>query len=85
MSIINRCDRQPASPQRLLFQGFPHRGAAPESQACAGDDGNDAQIKCDFPVPSAQKHWKNRGRMQKNAKNPEKNCVEGSCPAQGAL
>jgi hypothetical protein len=51
--------------QRLLFQGFPHRGATPESQAYGGDDGSGGQIKCDFLAPIAQKHWKNRGRRQK--------------------
>jgi hypothetical protein len=86
MSIINRVAiTSHRSLRRLLFQGFPHRGATLESQASGGDDGNDKQIKCDFPAPIAQKHWKNRGRRQKIAKNPEKNCVEASCSASGAL
>ena len=35
-------------------------------------------LRCEKPL-------KNRGRKQKNAKNPEKNCVEASSPTQGTL
>ena len=86
MSILNRTAiARHRSLQRLLFQGFSHRGATLESQVYRGDDGNDKQIKCDFPARVAQKHWKNRGLRQKIAKNPEKNDAGGSCPAQRAL
>ena len=78
-------DRQLQIAPGAIIAGFFASRRSPGITGVTGHDGNDARIKCDFRAPIAQKHWKNRGRRQKIAKNPEKNCVEASCSAQGAI
>jgi hypothetical protein len=73
MSIINRVANQRTDRSKgYYFRVFRIAARPLESQENGGDDGNDAQIKCDFPAPSAQKRWKNRGQTQKTQKTPRK-------------
>jgi hypothetical protein len=71
--------------QRLLFPGFLPDSAPRSDDDLGSPNWHDGPFGCGFPVPIAQKHWKNRGRRLKIAKNPEKNCVEASSLAQGSL
>jgi hypothetical protein len=58
--------------QRLLFQGFSDRHGVLESEISRGVDGNDAQIKSDFPASFAQNPLKTGVKRKKTQKTPRK-------------
>jgi hypothetical protein len=72
MSIINRSDRQPASPQRLLFQGFLRRGTTLESHAYGGMTGTARRSSVIF-LPRQRKNTGKTGVSgKKSQKTPRK-------------